>query len=66
MRQINSHGIRTKMNSFDNAIHYGPNDAGASALSITLVVISILGVSWLFGAAYGVLANFLEKKNKKG
>ncbi len=52
------------MYSFDPAINYGPNDAGASALSITLVIIAILIGSWFFGAAYGLLANYLKSKNK--
>lgn len=53
------------MNSFDNAIHYGPNDAGASMLSISLVVLSILVGSWLFGALYGVISNSLSGKGNK-
>ena len=50
------------MENFDPAINYGPNDAGASALSITLAVIGILVLSWLFGAAYGVIANYINNK----
>ncbi len=52
------------MDIFDPAINYGPNDAGASAFSITLVVIGILAGSWLIGALYGIVANFFrENKN---
>ena len=51
------------MDPFDPAIHYGPNDAGVSALSIALAVIAILIGSWAFGAAYALLANYF--KNKK-
>ncbi len=54
------------MYSFDPAINYGPNDAGASALSITLAVIAILVGSWLFGAAYGLIANYLKKDQRPG
>ena len=50
------------MYSFDPAINYGPNDAGASAFSIALVVICILIGSWLLGAVYGLATNFLNKK----
>ena len=53
------------MNSFDNAIHYGPNDAGASTLSIALVVISILVGSWAFGALYGLIANYFKRDKNK-
>ncbi|WP_320674777.1 hypothetical protein [Prochlorococcus sp. MIT 1341] len=51
------------MDYFDNAIHYGPNDAGASTLSIALVVLAILFGSWMLGALYGLIANYF-KKNK--
>ena len=50
------------MDYFDNAIHYGPNDAGASTLSIAIVVLTILLGSWLFGALYGVIANYFKRK----
>ena len=54
------------MDPFDPAIHYGPNDAGVSALSITLVVIGILIGSWAFGAAYALITNYIKsKKNAK-
>tara|TARA_B100001996_G_C18299770_1_gene454172 strand:+ start:108 stop:278 length:171 start_codon:yes stop_codon:yes gene_type:complete len=49
------------MDSFDNAIHYGPNDAGISTLTILLGIFSILIVSWLFGAGYGLVADFIRK-----
>ncbi|WP_269623374.1 hypothetical protein [Prochlorococcus marinus] len=52
------------MDPFDPAIHYGPNDAGVSALSITLVVIGLLVGSWAFGALYGILSNYLKGKKK--
>ena len=51
------------MYSFDPAINYGPNDAGASAISIALVVIGILLGSWLFGALYSLIANIFNTKN---
>ena len=51
------------MDSFDNAIHYGPNDAGISTLTILLGIFSILIVSWLLGAGYGLLADLIRKSN---
>ncbi len=51
------------MDSFDNAIHYGPNDAGASAISIALVVLGILAFSWAFGAVYALFANYFNRMN---
>ncbi len=52
------------MDPFDPAIHYGPNDAGVSAFSITLVVIGILIGSWAFGAFYGLVLNYFRGKDK--
>ena len=55
------------MSPFDPAINYGPNDAGVSAVAIFLVFLSLIGLSWLFGAAYGVLSSFLNnRKESKG
>jgi len=51
------------MESFDPAIHYGPNDAGVSALSIALVVIAILIGSWAFGAASALISNYFKRKD---
>ncbi len=53
------------MDPFDPALHYGPNDAGASALSIALVVLAVLFGSWLFGAAYALVANYIKGKNSE-
>ena len=55
------------MDPFDPAIHYGPNDAGVSALTIALAVIGILVSSWAFGAVYALIANYFKgrKENKK-
>ena len=53
------------MDQFDNAIHYGPNDAGASALSIALVAVGILLASWLFGALYGIFSGYFMKSEDK-
>tara|TARA_B100000700_G_scaffold285057_1_gene338772 strand:- start:136 stop:303 length:168 start_codon:yes stop_codon:yes gene_type:complete len=49
---------------FDPAINYGPNDAGISAISIILGVISLILVSWLFGKIYSKLANLFESNKK--
>ena len=53
------------MDYFDNAVHYGPNDAGASTISIALGVIGVLAGAWLFGAAYALIANSLKDKRDK-
>ncbi len=53
------------MDPFDPAIHYGPNDAGVSAISIALVVIGLLAGSWAFGAFYGIISNLIKGKEKK-
>ena len=52
------------MYNFDPAINYGPNDAGASALTIALVVIAILVGSWVLGAAYGLISNLIKGKEE--
>jgi len=52
------------MDPFDPALHYGPNDAGVSAFSITLTVIAILIGSWMFGAIYGLISNYFKSKKK--
>ncbi len=52
------------MDPFDPAIHYGPNDAGVSAVSIALVVIGILLGSWAFGAAYALVVNYIKGKQE--
>ena len=51
------------MDPFDPAIHYGPNDAGISALSITLTILGLLAGSWALGATYALITNFFKKKN---
>ena len=54
------------MDPFDPVINYGPNDAGASALTITLVVLAIIIASFLFGALSSLISNTFDKdKNKK-
>ena len=52
------------MEGFDPAINYGPNDAGISAITITLAIIGILVGSWAFGATYSILTNFIKKVTK--
>ncbi len=48
------------MDIFDPAINYGPNDVGASAVSIALVAIGLLIGGVLIAAAYGFLANLVK------
>ncbi len=50
------------MDPFDPAIHYGPNDAGVSAISIALVVVGIIISSWAFGAASALIGNYFKSK----
>ena len=52
------------MEGFDPAINYGPNDAGISALTIILGIVSLIAISWLFGKIYAQVANVFEGKNK--
>jgi len=49
---------------FDPAINYGPNDAGISAITIILGIISIMIFSWLFGKIYGQVVIFFDKSRK--
>ena len=55
------------MEGFDPAINYGPNDAGISAITISLGVISVIVISWLFGKIYGQISKVFEnnKNNDK-
>ena len=50
---------------FDPAINYGPNDAGVSALTIAIAVVGILLGSWIFGALYALIANYIKGKGGK-
>ena len=50
---------------FDPAINYGPNDAGISAITIILGIISLIVISLLFGKIYGQVAKIFENNNKK-
>ena len=61
---INSKPIN-KMDSFDPAINYGPNDAGISAVSIALLILGLLLGSWLIGAGYSLLTDFINKFRNK-
>ena len=53
------------MYSFDPAINYGPNDVGASAISIILVLISIVAGVLLLAAGYNFLANLIKGGNNR-
>ena len=52
------------MEAFDPAINYGPNDAGISAITIILGIITLTVSSWLFGKIYAQVAKLFENKNK--
>tara|TARA_Y100001968_G_C19298030_1_gene687603 strand:- start:282 stop:533 length:252 start_codon:yes stop_codon:yes gene_type:complete len=62
---LNQTQARDRMNSFDPAINYGPNDAGISAFSIALVILALIVGSWLLGTGYTFIANTVEKLIKK-
>ena len=52
------------MEGFDPAINYGPNDAGISAITIILGIVSLIVFAWLFGKIYAQGAKFFENNNK--
>ena len=52
------------MEGFDPAINYGPNDAGISAITIILGIISLIFISWLFGKIYAEVSKIFENNNK--
>ena len=56
--------ITTIVEKFDPAINYGPNDAGISAITIILGIISLIIVSWLFGKIYAQVATLFDNNNK--
>ena len=56
--------ITTIVEGFDPAINYGPNDAGISAITIILGIISLIVVSWLFGKIYAQVAMLFDNNNK--
>ena len=54
------------MDPLDPMMQYGPNNGGYSGgVQIVLVLIGVLACSWLFGAAYALIANY-NNRNKKG
>tara|TARA_B100000700_G_C14368600_1_gene544918 strand:+ start:272 stop:439 length:168 start_codon:yes stop_codon:yes gene_type:complete len=53
------------MDPFDPAMHYGPNDAGISALSIGLVIIGLIFGSWLIGTTYTFISGYIERLFQK-
>tara|TARA_B100000700_G_C14881758_1_gene778423 strand:+ start:251 stop:427 length:177 start_codon:yes stop_codon:yes gene_type:complete len=53
------------MTPFDPAINYGPNDAGISAFSIVFAFLSLIIVSWLFGALYGFASAYFNRNKNK-
>ena len=52
------------MEGFDPAINYGPNDAGISAVTIIIGIVSLIAISWLFGKIYAQVARIFESNNK--
>ena len=52
------------MDRFDPAINYGPNDAGISAITIFLGILSLIVITWLFVKIYTQVTNLFENDNK--
>ena len=55
--------ITITVEGFDPAINYGPNDAGISAITIIVGIISLIVVSWLFGKIYVQVDKLFKNKN---
>ena len=55
--------ISITVEGFDPAINYGPNDAGISAITILLGIISIIVFSWLFGKIYAQIDKLLKNND---
>ncbi len=53
------------MERFDPALHYGPNDAGVSALSIVLVIVALILGTWAIGAIYDKFSTFISQLRNK-
>tara|TARA_Y100001968_G_scaffold333927_1_gene401219 strand:+ start:10542 stop:10703 length:162 start_codon:yes stop_codon:yes gene_type:complete len=53
------------MDRFDPALHYGPNDAGVSAISIVLVLVGLIVGTWLVGVIYDQISNLITKRREK-
>ena len=51
------------MEGFDPAINYGPNDAGISAITILLGIISIIIFAWFFGKIYAKIDKLFKNKD---
>ena len=56
--------IKNKVEPFDPAIKYGPNDAGISAITIIVGIVGLIAISWLFGKIYAQVAKVFENNNK--
>ncbi len=53
------------MEAFEPAIHYGPNDAGISAINIIAIVIGIIIVPLTFNIIYSQVLKILGKDKAK-
>ena len=53
------------MEAFDPGLHYGPNDAGISAINIIAVTIGIIIVPFVFNKIYSQVLKMLEKENSE-
>ena len=53
------------MDPFDPVINYGPNDAGVSAISITIILLGLLAAAWGIGSLYAFISDFFNRTKKK-
>ncbi len=53
------------MEGFDPAINYGPNDAGISAITIILGILSLIVLSWIFAKIYAQVAKLFDKNDNE-
>tara|TARA_Y100001968_G_C19017118_1_gene553353 strand:+ start:342 stop:509 length:168 start_codon:yes stop_codon:yes gene_type:complete len=53
------------MDKFDPAINYGPNDAGVSGISILLVILGFVVITWIITTIYSSIENIIKTKNEK-
>ena len=56
--------IKIIVEAFDPAINYGPNDAGISSISITLGILGLVAISWVFGKIYSQISKVFENSSK--
>ena len=51
---------KIKVQGFDPAINYGPNDAGISAVTIAFGILGVLATTWLFQKIYEQVSKLFD------